>query len=216
MIVAAPRVAPAEQRIRLSDVPWDVYVAFCDGVGERYLRMTYDQGELEIMSLSPTHEIKKSVLRRLVCSLTEELEIDIVSGGSMTCRNEQMQRALEPDECFWIAHEPDVRGREDIDLDLDPPPDLAFEIEISRSALNRMTIYETLRVPEVWRWDGQTLTVHWLSARGTYRTSKRSKAFPFLPLDEFASFLTRTDLGETKLIRAFRAWVAEHREDWQR
>jgi len=216
VIVAAPLLAPPEQRVRLSDVPWDVYVAFCDGIGERYIRMTYDQGELEIMSDSRTHEVEKSRLRRLTYALTEELDIDIASGGSMTCRNEQMRRALEPDECFWVAHELEVRGRGDIDLDVDPPPDLAFEVEISRSALGRMAIYEALRVPEVWRWDGATLNVHLLTSRGTYRASKRSKAFPFLPLNEFTHFLTRTDPGETNLIRAFRVWVAEHREGWRR
>jgi Uma2 family endonuclease len=215
MIVARQAPAVQEQRVRLSDVPWDVYVAFCDGLSERYIRMTYDRGELEIMSVSAKHEINKSRLRRLVYALTEELAIDIASGASMTCRNEEMLRALEPDECFWIANESAVRNRDDIDLDIDPPPDLSLEIEISRSALDRMGIYGALKVPEVWRWDGETLSVHLLGARSAYRASKQSKAFPFLPLDEFASFLTRTDLSETKLIRAFRAWVQEKSSRWK-
>ena len=138
----------------------------------------------------------------------------MVSGGSMTCRREEMLRGLEPDECYWIAAEPEVRGRTDIDLDNDPPPDLALEIEISRSVLNRMSIYAALKDPEVWRWDGVTLGIHLLTARGTYRASKRSKAFPFLPLEHFGSYLTRVDLTETQLLRAFRKWVREHREPW--
>jgi hypothetical protein len=109
-----------------------------------------------------------------------------------------------------------VRDREDVDFDVDPPPDLSLEIEISRSALDRMEIYAALRVPEVWRWNGETLSVHLLGTRGTYRASKRSKAFPFLPLDDFASFLTRSDLTETKLKRAFRAWVRENRAVWEK
>src|ERR1700723_3051315 len=127
MIVAAPQLAPAEQRVRLSGVPWDVYVAFCDGVGERYIRMTYDQGELEIMSVSPKHDNGKKRLGRLVETLTEELDIDIASYGSMTCRREDLLRALEPDDCYWIANELLVRGRVDLDLEYDPPPDLSLE-----------------------------------------------------------------------------------------
>ena len=203
MIAKLKTVREDEQYFLLSLVPWKAYVAFCDCLGQRNLRVTYDRGEMEVMSLSRKHEKGKKRLGRLVEALTEELDIDIEHGGSMTCRNEDMLRALEPDECYWIAHERDVRDRDEIDLDVNPPPDLSLEIEISRSMLNRMGIYATLKVPEVWRWDEETLFVHLLTPRGTYRSSKRSKAFPFLPLDEFASFLTRTDLSNTKLIRAF-------------
>jgi Uma2 family endonuclease len=204
-----------EQRLRLSCVTWDDYVAISDGLGERRLRVTFDRGELEIMSVSQKHEKGKKRLGRFVEVITEELEIDIAYGGSMTCRNEAMLRALEPDDSYWIEHEPLMRGRDDVDLDVDPPPDLSLEIEISRSTLDRMGIYAALKIPEVWRWDGETLSVHLLTARGTNRTSKRSKCFPFLPLAEFAAFLTRTDLSETQLIRAFRVWVREQRGSWK-
>ena len=138
MIVARPAPMADEQRFRLSCVPWDGYRAISDGLGERRIRCTYNRGELEIMSVSFKHENRKTRLGRFIGVLVEELDIEMVSGGNMTCRNEEMECALEPDECFWIAHEPAVRDREDIDFDVDPPPDLSLEIEISRSALNRM------------------------------------------------------------------------------
>ena len=134
----------------------------------------------------------------------------------MTCRNEQMLVALEPDECFWIEHANDVMGLEEIDLDRDPPPDLAHEIEISRSMLDRMSIYAALKVPEVWRWDGETLSIHWLNTRGAYRVSKRSKALPFLPMDELASFLESNDRRDLSSSAAFRAWVRENRASWKK
>jgi Uma2 family endonuclease len=198
----------------LSCIPWETYVLYSDGLGPRHVRVTYDQGEMEVMTLSSHHENDKKRLGRLVETLTEELEIDIASFGSMTFRNAELLRGLEADDCYWIENEPHVRGRKDIDLDNDPPPDVALEVEISRSSLNRMSIYAALRVPEVWRWDGETLSVHLLTTRGAYRVSKCSKAFPFLPLDDLRAFLVRNDLSETQLIRAFRAWVREHREDW--
>ncbi|HSQ54410.1 MAG TPA: Uma2 family endonuclease [Gemmata sp.] len=121
---------------------------------------------------------------------------------------------MEPDESYWIEHEPVVRGRDDIDLEKDPPPDLALEIEISRSVLNRMGVYAALGVPEVWRWDGEQLTIELRTNRGTYRQSERSKAFPFLPIPEFATFLGITDLSETQLLRSFRGWVRKQKKNW--
>jgi Uma2 family endonuclease len=214
-VIAVLSPPPPEQRFHLSGIPWETYVLFSDGLGPRHIRVTYDRGEMEIMALSPRHENRKKVLGRFVETLTEELEIDIASFGSMTCRREDMLRGLEPDDAYWIAHEPVVRGRKDLDLATDPPPDLAIEVEISRSVLDRISIYAALKVPELWRWDGKTLTVNLLGERGTYRVSKRSKAFPFLPLKEVTSFLNRTDLSETQLIRAFRSWVREKSPGWK-
>ena len=206
---------PTEQRLRLCCIPWEGYVAFSNGLGERHIRVTYDRGEMEIMTLSPRHENRKTILGRLIEALTEELDIDIAGFGSMTCQRKYLLRGLEPDECYWIEHETVVRGREDINLEKDPPPDLVLEIEISRSALDRMSIYAALGVPEVWRWDGKKLTVHLRTSRGTYRKSDRSKAFPFLPLTEFVSFLERTNLSETQLLRSFRAWVRKQKKSWK-
>jgi Uma2 family endonuclease len=206
---------PTEQRLRLCCIPWEAYVAFTEMLGDRPIRVTYDRGEMEVMSPSNRHENRKRLLGRLIEELTMELDIDIASGGSTTFCREDLERGLEPDECYWIEHEPIVRGREDIDLEKDPPPDLALEIEISRSALDRMSIYAALGVPEVWRWDGKKLTVHVRTTRGTYRKSDRSKAFPFLPVTEFVGFLERTNLSETQLLRSFRAWVRKQKKSWK-
>jgi Uma2 family endonuclease len=155
-------------------------------------------------------------LARLVEALTEEMDIDIASYGSMTCRRPDLERGLEADESYWIANEPRMRSREEVDLERDPPPDLVLEIEISRSSLNRIAIYAALRVPEVWRWDGETLRVLLLTSRGNYRQSERSKAFPFLPLAELAGFLRRAGQSETQRLRSFRAWVRKQmKQGWK-
>ncbi len=214
MITTAP--IPAEQRLRLSGVPWKTYVLFSDGLGERHIRITYDRGEMEIMTVSAKHENRKTLIARLVEALTEEMAIDIAGFGSMTCRREKMKRGFEPDECYWIENEPLVRGREEIDLEVDPPPDLAMEVEVSRSTMNRLAIYAAMRVPEVWAWNGESLRIFLLTARRTYRLSKRSRAFPFLPLDEFVKFLTRKGMSETQLLRSFRAWVRKNKRKWKK
>jgi Uma2 family endonuclease len=201
---------PAEQRFVLSCIPWQAYVAFGDLMGAQHVRLTYDRGNLEFMTLSPEHERAKTFLARLVEALTEELDIDIASYGSMTCRREDLERGLEPDECYWIANEPRVRARTEIDFAEDPPPDLVLEVEISRSVLDRIDLYAKLGVPEVWRWDGHTLRVCLLGPNGRYTEGTKSLAFPFLPVAELARFLTSHEgMSETKLIRTFRAWVRE-------
>ena len=181
--MVAIRIPAAEQRIRLSCVPWEAYVYFTDNFRHRRIRVTYDRGEMEIMTISYKHERGKSLLARLVEMLSFELDIDIASGGSTTWRRQALQKGLEADECYWVQHEAVVRDLDNIDLENDPPPDLAIEVEMSRGTMDRMGIYAAMKVPEVWCWDGQSLIVHVLTARGVYRRNTQSNAFPFLPLD---------------------------------
>ncbi len=208
---------PTEQRFVLSGVDWDTYVGFSDLLGEWHVRVTYDRGAMEFMTLSPEHERSKKLWARLLEALTEEMEIEIASYGSMTCRREDLEGGLEPDECYWIAHESQVRGRTDIDLSEDPPPDLVLEVEISRSALNRMNLYAHLRVPEVWRWNGERLRIFLLGPAGHYVETTQSRAFPFLPVAELVRFLQMSaDMGETTLLRTFRMWVRERKaQGWR-
>jgi Uma2 family endonuclease len=162
------------------------------------------------MTLSHEHEAQDRLLGRLVVVLTEELGLPLKCGGSTTFRRRKKQRGLEPDECYWIAHEAVVRNKDVIDLRTDPPPDLAIEIEITRSALNRMAIYAAIGVPEVWRFDGRTLTFHVLDADGQYRESTHSLAFPkFTPADLLAFLNLRGQMDENAIIRQFRAWVQQ-------
>ena len=101
-----------------------------------------------------------------------------------------------------------MRGRTDFDFDIDPPPDIAVEVEISTSVLDRLGIYATLRVSEVWRSDGHQVLVEQLQDDGTYVRVDQSPSFPWLPLAELGRFLeaSRT-MDETSWIRSFRAWV---------
>jgi Uma2 family endonuclease len=194
----------------LSCIDWPTYLVFSDKLGDRHVRVTYNQGDMELMTLSPRHERWKHLLVLLLAVLSEELEMNIAGFASMTCRREDLDRGLEPDECYWIAHEPQVRGREHIDLTKDPPPDLVLEIEVSRSFLDRLSICAALKVPEVWRWDGETLHVCLLGANGQYAESERSLAFPFLPIAELTRFLKMgATMNEWQLQRTFRAWVRE-------
>lgn len=197
----------SEPRILLPDTSWQLYESLLQEQGNRSVRMTYDEGNLELMSPSSEHERFKHLLGRLIESLTLELGIAVSGGGSTTFKREDLQKGLDPDECYWIANESFVRDKREIDLAVDPPPDLAVEIDITRSHLNRQQVYAALGILEIWCYDGQSLRVFVLD-QGCYNVDQRSRAFPFLPMAEFAAFLQRgMPAGETQWVRSFLDWV---------
>jgi Uma2 family endonuclease len=199
-----------EPRFLLRGVGWEGYEAMLGIIGDRRsVRITYDRGDLELMSPSYEHDRFKSLLARLIETMTLELNIPCEALGSMTWRRHRRDRGLEADECYYLANSPRVAGKKTIDLEVDPPPDLAIEIEISRSALDRMGVYASLGVPEVWRFDGQTLRVEQLQADGTYAEVEASPSLPFLPPAEVVRWLGLADTfpGQTAWLRQFREWV---------
>jgi Uma2 family endonuclease len=198
----------AETRVLLSRVSWSTFEALLADNDCRGTRFTYDQGYLEIMSPSREHERIGRCLGRMIGILTMELDIPISSGGSTTLKAELKQRGIEPDECFYVANEPRMRGRDDYDPAVDPPPDLVIEVDISRSSLNKLAIYADLGVPEVWMHDGAALRVYQLGPDGEYLQQERSLSFPFLAAAEIQRFLDdRNTTDETSWIRSFRDWV---------
>jgi Uma2 family endonuclease len=162
------------------------------------------------MAPAPIHEANKRGLGRLIETMTEALNIPIRSGGSTTFRQKLKKRGLEPDECYWLAHEPEIRGKKELDLDFDPPPDLAIEIENTKSAVDKLAVYAALGFPEVWRYNGESIWVFRLQADGTYLRLDQSPNFPFLALADLVRFLRlHGTTDETTWIRGFRAWVLE-------
>lgn len=195
-------------RVFLRNISWQTYQALLKDVEEQPgIRMTYDRGLLEIMTPLDPHESYKKLLGRFVEALTEELDVEIRSLGSRTCNRKDLARGLEPNQCYYIQNEQVVWNKEQIDLNQDPPPDLVIEIDITSSSINRLDLCADLGVPEVWRYDGISLTIYRLEAE-KYQTCDRSPTFPFLPQTEIVRFLElRKTTRETTLIRLFREWV---------
>jgi Uma2 family endonuclease len=202
-----PPVA-GEDRFLLTDVTWDFYKRFCDEVGERPIHLTYSDGSLEIMITKAPHEFYKKLLAKLVENILLELNIPVRSGGSMTFQRDDLEKGFEPDECWWIANELSVRAKSDFDFLTDPPPDLAIEIEISRSLVSRVSIFAALGVPEIWRHDGKRLRFCRLQVDGSYADSETSASFPFLKPEHLAPYLSLSDnVDETTRIRRFVTWL---------
>ncbi len=171
--------------------------------------MAYDRGTLEIMSPSSKHETLKTLTARLIEAFSDELGIDIRGTGSTTFKLQLKERGLEPDESYYVQGEGRVRGKE-IDLAVDPPPDLAIEIDLRRSSIPKLGIYASLGIPEVWSHDGKRIVVHLLQPSGSFGIADRSAAFPDLPVADLSRFLERIGVeSETQIVRSFRTWVRE-------
>jgi Uma2 family endonuclease len=197
-------------RVILPNISWQTYqLLLRDFEQEPAVRLTYDQGSLEIrMPLDP-HETYKKLLGRLIEAATEELNIEIRSLGSRTCDREDLAKGIEPDQCYYIQNEALVRGIAQIDLNQFPPPDLALEIDITSSSINRMSIYAALGIPEIWRYDGQNLSILRLQD-GKYISQDRSSAIPSLMAADILRFLALSNtVGENSLIKQFRQWMRE-------
>jgi Uma2 family endonuclease len=195
-------------RVVLKNISWQTYQSLViDFEREPGMRLTYDRGTIEIrMPLAP-HETYKKILGRLIETATEELDLEIRSLGSLTCSREDLAKGLEPDQCYYIQNEEMVRGIEQIDLTKLPPPDLAVEIDITSSSLDRFSIYAALKVPEIWRYDGQLLVIYELVG-SEYIIRDSSIALPRLKTTDILRFLSlSTSIGENSLVKQFRQWL---------
>jgi Uma2 family endonuclease len=202
------RLAGMKDHLLLSHVSWETYDALLDGCADRRLRHTYDRGSLEFMTRSGEHEVYKSLLGLFLVTLADERDLPLFMGGELTLRRHDLDRGLEPDQCFWIANEPRVRGKTNLDLTQDPPPDLFIEVEVSRSVLDRLAIIAALGVPEVWRFDGTDLQVDLLQPDGQYRWQPDSPSFPGIDLTRVPGFLQMARTADhVSVLRSFRSWV---------
>jgi Uma2 family endonuclease len=174
----------------------------------RATRLAYNQGTLEIMTPLMPHEHNKRLIEKLIDNLAEELNLNIKSTGSVTCKRQDLAKGVEPDSSFYIQNEPIMRNKQTLDLTQDPPPDLIIEVDYTSASLDRLPIYLALGVPEVWRYDHPIMQIYQLS-HGVYIPCDVSPTFANLPLNtEIPRFLAQSlEIGEIPMIRAFRTWL---------
>ncbi|MEA5621559.1 Uma2 family endonuclease [Nostoc sp. UHCC 0251] len=202
-------IVRAGHQLLIKDVSWSAYKRILAELGDnRNYRIGYSQGVLEIMAPLPEHEVAKVIIGDLIKVLLEELDLEFWSLGSTTFDKESMDAGVEPDDCFYIQNEARIRGKDRINLEIDPPPDLAIEIDItSRTRFNN---YQALRVPELWRWNGSKLQINVLFD-GKYVESNTSYIFPNLPICQvIPEYLMQSKSnGRNVTMKAFRAWIRQ-------
>lgn len=204
-------IVPPGHQVLLKDISWQQFETLLDELGEgRAARLSYSNGMLEIMVPLPEHEKDKELIGELVRILLDELHIDFEPLGSTTFKNEQIIQAVEADTCFYIQNYAAVIGKNRIDLTVDPPPDLAIEIDIT--SRTRFDNYRLLGVPELWRYTRRGLQIS-LLREGNYVESNFSPNFPGIPIIELVNQTVQQNLnfGRSQAIREFKGWVREHK-----
>jgi Uma2 family endonuclease len=199
----------------LDGVSWELYEHLLKEIGDRPLRLTYDNGELEIMSPLPEHEYGKEAIGNLVKVMLEELDVPRQDAGNTTFRRRAKKKGLEPDTCFYIQSQPLIIGKKRINLPKDPPPDLAVEIDITHRSIPRLPIYAALGVPEIWRYDGEKIQCLLLD-KGKYNESEFSRAIRKLRVKDLLPFvrIAEEKCDQTAATKAFRAWLRKQLRKW--
>jgi Uma2 family endonuclease len=204
--ISPPREA-REQRVVLGHVSWETYESLlADHADARSPRFTYSEGMLEIMSPSSEHEKLNQVLATIADLVAEEQETEFECLGSTTFRRQDLDRGTEPDSCFYIQNVERIRGKREIDLRVDPPPDLVIEVEITSPAVAKLPLYARLRVPEIWLHDGRAPRILRLSG-DQYEDCDRSGVLPSLTQSVLLEFCeqskTLTTLAWRRMVRTW-------------
>ncbi len=199
---------PIGSTMLVPDVPWSDYQQLVEKMDQQNgLRLTFDQGNLEIMSPLPIHEKYKEFLIRLMDRLSILMNFDLESLGSTTFNQEWLNNGVEPDTCFYIQNASKIIGKDRIDLAVDPPPDIAVEVDISHHSTTKLKIYEELKVPEIWLYDNTNLKIFILGENG-YVDSPSSSSFPFLTGEALTRFLEQSKTqGQGAALQSFLEWV---------
>ena len=178
-----------EQRVVLHNINWDVYESLMTAHRDRSVpRFTYNRGILEIVGPSSEHEQLTRTVSLLVNILAEEMGINLKDFGSTTFKRKDLNRGFEPDACFYVKNLSRVNWKKDIDLRVDPPPDLAIEIDITSSSVDKFSIMAQMGVPEVWRYYNAEWRILALQGSG-YVEQFESAVLPGLSAEAISSLI---------------------------
>jgi Uma2 family endonuclease len=196
--------------VSLQPVTWQTYQALLSDLGDhRSARLSYDHGTLEIKMPSKLHELVNRLLERIITTLTEELELNVVSLGSTRFDQESEDQGVEPDSCFYIQNADRVDPM-DAQPPQDFPPDLVVEVDITSSSRSRLPIYQAMGVPEIWCYKRDSLTILRWDAAG-YQTCETSGVFPWLSAAMLSDWVAqgRRSSNQNVLIKAVRDRVRQ-------
>lgn len=197
---------PPDTVITFHDVDWEEYEELLEEVGESAgLRISYDDGVLKVMTLSSEHEYYSRFIEKIVGTLMLRLRINIRSFGSATMKRKP--KGNEPDACFYVQTASAIGNRIHIDFEIDPPPDIAVEVDIHHDSQEKFSIYAAFGVSEIWRFDGNDLIIYLLE-EDRYHEAEVSRALPMLTAGILTQSLARLhDEGETGALLAFDEWL---------
>ena len=205
---------PDAAMLVVSNVTWEQYEDLLTELADRPgLRVSYDEGRLQVMSPSKEHEEYVELIVRIAQVLSEELSVLLETYGSATWKRRILQKGVEPDTCFYVANAHRVIGKRTLDLDVDPPPDVVVEIDITNESLSKFPIYAAIGVPEIWRYDRARVQMFELSG-DRYASTVGSRFFSgFSCAMLLESLDLAKTLGQTEALKRLRErFHARHQE----
>lgn len=204
----AQQMEPGEVRV-FHDVDWEEYEHLHDQLtpDSHLVRVCYGEGTMELMTHSALHETYIHFISSMVRLVSLRLRIDIRFFGQATIKKSRQQKGLEPDACFYVQTVPQLGNRLKLDFAVDPPPDVAVEVDIYPGSISKLPIYAGLGIPEVWRYDGKSVTIHLLQ-NDEYIETEASSALPMISPEILERFLTQMrEENEFKAMIAFEEWL---------
>lgn len=204
---------PPGASLHIQEVSWEDYQRLLDALDERpRFKLTYNFGELHIITKTFRHESFANLFGYLILVLAEELDFEFISGGTTTFSNADTVTGAEGDDCFYFDHLAEVGEKDRLDLTVDPPPNLLVEVDVTNPSIKKLPTYATLRIPEIWHFDGTDVKFYQLGDSG-YLEVTHSLKFPFLPADVLPPLLLiGKKEGTMKMMKAFRAWVKANKQ----
>ncbi len=196
--------------IGLPNISWQTYQAMLADIGDRSsIRLVYDRGVLEIRMPSDIDEAINRLLARIVGVLAEELDLPLKEFGSVTLNRSDIKKGAEPDSSFYIQNADRIRGNQ-IDISIDPPPDLIIEVDITNSSARSFAVYQQLGIGEVWRYANGIVKIFQLQDGG-YIEGEFSSIFEMISGDVLGRFLQMSATeNSTSIVRAVRKWLTKN------
>ena len=195
------------QKVTLQPVSWQGFEEILSKLGERRSsRIAYANKIMEIMAPLPEHERSKVLIADLVKTLLKAQKRQWEPLGSTTFKRENMAAGIEPDDCFYIQNYKAAIGKNRLDLNVDPPPDLALETDLTSKT--ELDAYQALKVPEVWIYERNKLKINVLR-EGRYVESETSPTFPGIAVGEIIpKFMQRAkEVGVSQALEEFEVFI---------
>ncbi len=206
MYLEAPPTPNGENRMAFRCLDWSAFQQIRQLLAERtHARFTYDDGVLEITMPLEGHERFARLIELFIRILVVELGLKMKSMGSTTLAREDLLKSAEPDNGYYIQNYALVADHE-VDLAIDPPPDLVVEVDITHTDIQKNNLYASLGVPEFWRFNGREWTILQL-VEGRYEQRDRSPTFPLVAKADLYGFLQTAIADEVTAEVDFRQWV---------
>ena len=208
MLIESPPKLIGEKRLTFRNLDWHSFKQIHSLLTERTrARFTYDNGVLEIAMPLEGHERSARLIERFILILVIEMGMKIKTMGSTTLDREDLLKSAEPDNGYYIQNYALVADRE-VNLNVDPAPDLVVEVDITHTDLNKDALYASMGVSEFWRFNGRVWQILQL-VDGVYVECDRSLTFPIVEKMDLYRFLEAALLDEVEAETNFRQWVRQ-------